>query len=153
MKAPAPLSVLAGLLVAAVSVLTGTGATVPTVLSLLLVGLIAGVLGITVPAAIGAKAAASSSPAWPIYVLVGIVVAAMTALAGAGIAIPNVLTYALVTLVTGGLGITIPTALPTSASSSSSSTSSSSSSAASTAAPAPAAPAAAVPPASLGASS
>jgi hypothetical protein len=48
-----------------------------------------------------------------IYILIGLLVAAITGLAGAGVAIPSILTYSLIGLIAGGLGITVPTAPPT----------------------------------------
>ncbi len=51
------------------------------------------------------------NPPWPIYALIGVLVGAIAALAGAGVAVPSILTYSLIALIAGGLGITVPSSV------------------------------------------
>jgi hypothetical protein len=58
-----------------------------------------------------------TGPAAAIYALVGLLVAAITVLAGTGHTVPTILEDALIALIAGGLGITVPSAPTTSTSS------------------------------------
>jgi hypothetical protein len=60
MKPELPIYILIGMLVAAVSTLTGLGIAVPTELWVLLVGLVGGGLGITVPGYVATSPAVSA---------------------------------------------------------------------------------------------
>lgn len=66
MKPEHPIYILVGLLIIAVSVLTGLGDTVPTQLWILLSALIAGGLGLTVPGAVTSSAPPPTTPAVPV---------------------------------------------------------------------------------------
>jgi hypothetical protein len=109
-----PLYGLAGLLVAATTVLVALHMTVPAGLWAVLFALLAGGLGITVPGsgAVAVGTPLTRRPEGPVYALVAVLVVAVTVLVARRVAVPAPLLGVLLASITGGLGIAIPGALP-----------------------------------------